>query len=351
MTINMKILLQNGLIAIIVSALLFGMLLLTETYKTVTFSKFILPQPIYGNHDKNGFKKSPTFSGNKTKISEAPKDAKLILYWIPSSSGFDYFGLKRYHTSFEGLKCPVGNCKVTEDMSAAYDADAIIFMGRALGKKPEKRNPKTRWIWTNHESPCHTYLSNDWTFNWTMTYRKDSDIYSPYGLPLLDENHDEAKKRDFLSVARSKTKLAAWAVSNCNAPSQRMEYVKELQKYMSVDIYGSCGPFKCGRDREAKCDDMFNKTYETEANTCYYSASNGEVLNFSSDVNHSALCFTTLTLVCIGAMSSMILDIDVLHRSTKVLKPPNIAAYLVIHVDIKISSYYQATWREQISTF
>ncbi|XP_013384513.1 glycoprotein 3-alpha-L-fucosyltransferase A-like [Lingula anatina] len=262
MTINVKKVLQNGLVTIIVSALLFGMLMLTETYKTVTISKFILPQPIYGKHDKNGFQKSPTFLENKTKISEAPKDAKLILYWIPSSSGFDYFGLKRYHTSFEGLKCPVGNCKVTEDKSAAYDADAIIFMGRALGKKPEKRNPKTRWIWTNHESPCHTYLSNDWTFNWTMTYRMDSDIYSPYGFPLLDKNHDEAKKRDFLSVARSKTKLAAWAVSNCNAPSQRMEYVKELQKYMSVDIYGGCGPFKCGRDREAKCDDMFNKTYK-----------------------------------------------------------------------------------------
>ncbi|XP_013391746.1 glycoprotein 3-alpha-L-fucosyltransferase A-like [Lingula anatina] len=262
MTINVKIVLQNGLITIIVSSLLFGMLLLTETYKTVTSSRFISPQPNYKNHNKSGFQKRPTPPVNATSISNSSKDFKIILYWIPRSSGFNYFGLKRYHPSFEDLKCPVGNCKVTEDKSAAYDADAIIFMGKALGRKPEKRNPKTRWIWTNHESPCHSYLNSDWTFNWTMTYRMDSDIYSPYGFPLLEKNHKETRERDFLSVARSKTKLAAWAVSNCNCRSRRMEYVKELQKYMSVDIYGRCGTFKCGRDREAKCNDMFNKTYK-----------------------------------------------------------------------------------------
>lgn len=43
-------------------------------------------------------------------------------------------------------------------------------------------------------------------------------------------------------------KLVATIISNCKDNSARLEYIKELSKHTSVDIYGKCGqecPTKC----------------------------------------------------------------------------------------------------------
>ncbi len=39
-------------------------------------------------------------------------------------------------------------------------------------------------------------------------------------------------------------KLVAWFVGNCKTQSKRELYVKELQKYIDVDVYGNCGPLR-----------------------------------------------------------------------------------------------------------
>ena len=38
-----------------------------------------------------------------------------------------------------------------------------------------------------------------------------------------------------------KTKLALWLVSHCETDNKREDYVKSLQKYIPVDIFGYCG--------------------------------------------------------------------------------------------------------------
>ena len=38
-----------------------------------------------------------------------------------------------------------------------------------------------------------------------------------------------------------KTKLALWLVSHCETDNKREDYVKSLQKYIPVDIFGKCG--------------------------------------------------------------------------------------------------------------
>jgi len=38
-------------------------------------------------------------------------------------------------------------------------------------------------------------------------------------------------------------------VSNCDMPSKRHLIVRELSKYIQIDIYGDCGNFKCPTDR------------------------------------------------------------------------------------------------------
>lgn len=39
--------------------------------------------------------------------------------------------------------------------------------------------------------------------------------------------------------SQGKTKKVAWFVSNCGTLNKREDYVKELSKYIDVDIYGS----------------------------------------------------------------------------------------------------------------
>ena len=40
--------------------------------------------------------------------------------------------------------------------------------------------------------------------------------------------------------------MIAWLASECATQSKREDYVRELQKYIDVDVYGECGPLKCG---------------------------------------------------------------------------------------------------------
>ncbi len=107
-------------------------------------------------------------------------------------------------------------------------------------------------------------------FNWTMTFRLDSDFPIPYGwidainrpqrqsAPSIREmpykwlpyNNSEIKmsfknKNPRLTRIVNKPKGIAWLVSHRNTWSRRNQYVEELQKHIDVDIYGNLGLF-CG---------------------------------------------------------------------------------------------------------
>jgi len=90
-----------------------------------------------------------------------------------------------------------------------------------------------------------------------MTYRWDSDIIHPYGwiTPAVHDPYPVPMHPDSLQLERlkaetsqpyrtnyalGKTKMVTWFVSNCNAPSGRLEYVNRLSKLIQVDIYGNC---------------------------------------------------------------------------------------------------------------
>ena len=75
-------------------------------------------------------------------------------------------------------------------------------------------------------------------FNWTMSYRLDSDIPYNYGrfVPKI--------RVDMSTITfdrlENKSKFAIWMSSHCETASQREIYIKELMKYVQVDIIGSC---------------------------------------------------------------------------------------------------------------
>ena len=47
--------------------------------------------------------------------------------------------------------------------------------------------------------------------------------------------------------------LAVQFVSNCHSASKREAYVRELRRFIPIDIYGKCGEFKCAKEKGWQC--------------------------------------------------------------------------------------------------
>lgn len=98
------------------------------------------------------------------------------------------------------------------------------------------------------ECPYHTqHVKYNDVFNWTATYRRDSDLVAPYEKFVYYDSSVRQLNRPLKNYAANKTKQVAWFVSNCGARNGRLQYAHELQKYIAVDIYGACGSKKCPR--------------------------------------------------------------------------------------------------------
>jgi len=63
-------------------------------------------------------------------------------------------------------------------------------------------------------------------------------------------------------MKKSKTKLSAWLVSDCESSSNRDQLANKLQNYINVDIFGKCGNFTCSSQNPEKCVDMPRSTYK-----------------------------------------------------------------------------------------
>lgn len=119
-------------------------------------------------------------------------------------------------------------------------------------------------------------------FNWTMTYRLDSDIvqrdsygiiiphqrYLParYPTPRPSDGDDSTRRKAVLKVPSTtknlagKKKMIAWFVSHCNTTSKREIYVRQLAQFVPIDIYGACGNMSCTVRHE--CWNMLKADYK-----------------------------------------------------------------------------------------
>ena len=133
------------------------------------------------------------------------------------------------------------------------------------------------------ESPLRDEIKNysmyDHFFNWTMTYRMDSDIVRPYGW-ISDKTSPNMlyppadikwqKPRPLTAVQKHnhthpKKKMIAWMVSNCETYSKREDYVRALNKIIPVDVFGACGDLECGKVEDhntPECDRMLEEEYK-----------------------------------------------------------------------------------------
>ncbi|XP_037783859.1 alpha-(1,3)-fucosyltransferase C-like isoform X1 [Penaeus monodon] len=188
---------------------------------------------------------------------------KRILFWNDAYSNKDFgFGFGR--EPFIRAGCRVNTCLTTgkRDRFPLKELDAVIWHFRANDKSlPAERSPHTRYVFWMMESASHLFgdirrFNN--LFNWTMTYRLDSDFANPYNRVY--------RRRQPLQIARNytegKNKLAAWFVTNCHTIGGRESLVSTLQRWIKIDVYGGCGPFKCERAQQSECHRMLNQTYK-----------------------------------------------------------------------------------------
>lgn len=113
---------------------------------------------------------------------------------------------------------------------------------------PTRKNYDQRWIFLTDESPLHTFFLNpiqnissyNGFFNWSMTYRSDSDVPVPYGRMIsIQPNQLSDTTREKL---KNKKKQLAVMGSNCKGVNGRWNYVQKLKDILGnkLDIFGRC---------------------------------------------------------------------------------------------------------------
>lgn len=149
---------------------------------------------------------------------------------------------------WEGVSCPYFHCRLSFDNNDFKRADAVLFHSMDLPGRIEmfriaKQKPKRqKWVYFALESPQFNHDSS-WLknlFHYTLTYRRDSDFYSPYGFSYRVTDGIKADK-EINNILRSKEHFIFWASSHCDLP--REKFIKKLLKYIKVDVFGKCASF------------------------------------------------------------------------------------------------------------
>ncbi|XP_060771480.1 4-galactosyl-N-acetylglucosaminide 3-alpha-L-fucosyltransferase 9 [Neoarius graeffei] len=145
--------------------------------------------------------------------------------------------------TFQGETCDseygIKGCHITDDRRQYYKAHGVMFHHRDIGGDLPNllnmpRPPHQKWVWMNMESPDNTprWTVTDDLFNLTANYRRDSDIWVPYGRII------DISEKDKPFTIPPKDKLVCWVVSNWNPNYSRVKYFNELSKYIKIEAYG-----------------------------------------------------------------------------------------------------------------
>ncbi|KAL6435225.1 hypothetical protein ACFW04_005357 [Cataglyphis niger] len=150
--------------------------------------------------------------------------------------------------------CSVRNCTLSYDEKDLHRADAVVFhlhFTKSPSELPMRSRMDQRWIFLTDESPLHTFLHGkqrlsdyDGLFNWSMSYRMDSDVPVPYGRTVrISDDVSNKNVRHWDAIVRTtKIKLVAVMGSNCGDHNGRWFYVKTLKSLLgdNLDILGKC---------------------------------------------------------------------------------------------------------------
>ncbi|KAH9487501.1 hypothetical protein Btru_075737 [Bulinus truncatus] len=213
------------------------------------------------------FNKTLFFEGDDKKSLAEIKEKKIILWWQHKYGQAPINGLNPLRA------CPDFPCVLTSDRKYTENSSAILVNAQyVMNESPPKRRPDQVLIhyhietlknyWVVRPNRLNLFADRtDWNeaFNWTMSYRMDADITTYYGLVRRRRN---IKEKNYQEIVSKKKSLVAWMVTSCNAHSRRQDYVRELKKYISVDVYGACGSLRCSRAIDKECIHSINVKYK-----------------------------------------------------------------------------------------
>ena len=142
------------------------------------------------------------FIYDSPELEEATNETRIqrtfsILMWkYGNLTARRYFNAYQKKVRNPFSACPVNNCQITYDDSRVKEVDAVVFHLHKLSDadvgavRELGRRPGQRWTFITDESPIHTKLflpRLNSLFNWSMTYRSDSDVPVPYGRTVRRE--------------------------------------------------------------------------------------------------------------------------------------------------------------------
>ena len=205
---------------------------ISSEYNNLTWQGKIVSSPYVNRHLKY----------NQTHVTKILNGYHKILWWNKPS----WMKASEWNNHCNISLCEYSNCKLTTDKRDANISSAIII-SIVDGGFPKK----VSWLQKYHDQGLvffsletslywiHAFKEPEWhnVFNWSMTYRRDADIFIPYG--WLGQRESQSDK-NYSEIFRRKTKQVAWIVSHCSTDGKREEYIKQLQKYIKVDQYGGC---------------------------------------------------------------------------------------------------------------
>nr|XP_025849109.1 alpha-(1,3)-fucosyltransferase 4 [Vulpes vulpes] len=178
-----------------------------------------------------------------------PRPVGVLLWWEPFAGRAG--GARRPPDCW--LRFRIRGCRLLADRAAYGEAQAVLFHHRDLARgapdwpppwRGDPRPPGQRWVWMNFESPSHSPGLRDLAgnlFNWTLSYRADSDVFVPYGRLYPRARPSDQPAGPAPPLAR-KRGLVAWVVSNWDERQARVRYYRQLSRHLAVDVFGRAGP-------------------------------------------------------------------------------------------------------------
>lgn len=254
-----------------------------------------LPRGSHGirGHDEAGTVERETIQGLRDRLKamakgskksvidpedeKGPSCVKRILFWSRESPEVVAKFSSTEEMCRQNSTCNV-NFKISMNWYDFRDSHAVIFHHKVYKdwkKLMRRRPPGQIWIFYTRESPNHFSEKNNFpkgvtenVHNWTQVYLSGSDLSTIYGRFIPNDRRNSESNHEIENLWANKTKFCSWIASNCRYTSwDRMGFVKELQQFIPIDIYGKCGDLNCPED----CLDVLPhyKFYlALESNTC-----------------------------------------------------------------------------------
>ncbi len=306
-----------------------------------------LNQPTAGhNTDRNVTAPASACVGKKlTPDTNKSRTEKLILFWNKLDT-FSFYGFQDDEFNFQDI-CGTDRCRTTYRKSMFVEADAVIFtIKNVLSWKgfpkekfikksdvvgyPKHSHANQVFVLFHIEAPAR-FQRLPWhrfnrIFNLTYSYLRhpDTDIQVEYGRIIprpINDPYIATKAR----ILTNKTRLVAWAVSNCFPSNVRNEYVRELRKHIPVDVYGACGNLSLNcAFKEEGCFDGVAKRY-----FFFLAFENSHCKDYVTEKLYRTLTMDLVPVVMGGADYRKLLPSHSYIDAKDFKSPRNLAEYLL----------------------